>query len=224
MVASLLTAETPSADFAELLRPEPLPDGTEPEERLILCGLSWQRYLDIDKAMGDDRSGPRFYYLDGDLEIMTTSNEHERIKKWIAGFMDIYFDHLGIEIMPRGQATMRLALKAAGAEPDESWCIGEEKEFPDLVLEIALTSGGVSKLELYRRFHVPEVWFWRSGGLRIFTLREDGSGYDQVSRSRLLPELDPALLEHCVGIASWQEARREFRARLASGQKPSTQP
>jgi Uma2 family endonuclease len=42
--------------------------------------LSWRRYLDLDKALGDDRPGPRFYYLDGDLEIMTTSKEHERIK------------------------------------------------------------------------------------------------------------------------------------------------
>jgi len=71
-----------------------LPDGTDPEERLIICGLSWQRYLDLDKALGDDRPGPRFYYLDGDLEIMTTSNEHERIKKWIGDLLRIYFSRL----------------------------------------------------------------------------------------------------------------------------------
>src|SRR6266705_2249491 len=116
MVASLLTGQPPSREFLDLLRPEPLPDGTKPEERLIVCGLSWQRYLDLDKALGDDRPGPRFYYLDGDLEIMTTSNEHERIKKWIGGLLDIYFDESGAEIMPRGQATMRLAMKKSGAE------------------------------------------------------------------------------------------------------------
>ncbi len=49
--------------------------------------------------------------------------------------MDLYFGERGIRVSPRGQATMRLALKQAGAEPDESWCIGGEKEFPDLVLE-----------------------------------------------------------------------------------------
>ena len=217
MVASLLTGQPPSRELADLLRPEPLPNGTDPEERLIICGLSWQRYLDLDKALGDDRPGPRFYYLDGDLEIMTTSNEHERIKTWIGGLMEIYFDHLDIEIMPRGQATMRKALKEAGAEPDESWCLGEEKEFPDLVLEIALTSGGVSKLEIYRRFQVPEVWFWRRNGLEIFALRQDRSGYERVSQSRLLPQLDVALLERGVKIASWREARRAFRAGLAAG-------
>ena len=217
MVASLLTGQPPSPEFVDLLRPEPLPDGTNPEERLIICGLSWQRYLDLDKALGDDRPGPRFYYLDGDLEIMTTSNEHERIKKWLGGFIEDYFLHLDTEIVTRGQATMRLALKEAGAEPDESWCLGEEKEFPDLVLEIALTSGGVSKLEIYRRFRVPEVWFWRRNGMEIFALRPDGSSYERVSRSSLLPQLDVPLLERCVKIGSWREARRAFRAGLPAG-------
>lgn len=122
-----------------------------------------------------------------------------------------------VEIMPRGQATMRLALKEAGAEPDESWCLGEEKEFPDLVLEIALTSGCVSKLEIYRRFKVGEVWFWRRNSLEIFALHPDGSGYELVSKSHLLPQLDVTLLERCVKIASWMEARRAFRAGLAAG-------
>jgi Uma2 family endonuclease len=214
MVATLLIDQEETPALADLLRPEPLADGAEPEQRVILCGLSWQRYLALDKALGDDRPGPRFYYLDGDLEIMTTSNEHERIKKWLGGFMDVYFEKAGIEIMPRGQATMRRALKKAGAEPDESWCIGEEKKFPDLVLEIALTSGGVSKLELYRRFNVPEVWFWRRNKLEVFALRDDGSGYDRVQASRLLPDLDVELLERCAAIRSWQKARRAFRAGL----------
>jgi Uma2 family endonuclease len=213
MVASLLTGQDDAREFAELLRPDPLPDGTDPEERLILCGISWDRYLALDKALGDDRPGPRFYYLDGQLEIMTTSNEHERIKTWIGDLMAIFFEHAGTEIMPRGQATMRAALKQAGAEPDESWCIGEEREFPDLVLEIALTTG-LGKLEIYRRFAVPEVWFWRHDKLEIFASNTDASGYDQVPASRLLPSLDTALLERCVAIRNWQEARRAFRAGL----------
>ena len=148
---------------------------------------------------------------------MTTSNGHERIKKWIGNLLAIYFDEIDTEIMPRGQATMRQALKAAGAEPDESWCLGGEKEFPDLVLEIALTSGGVSKLEVYRRFHVPEVWFWRRNALEIFALRPDGSGYDRVAQSRLLPLLVIGLLERCVKISSWREARVAFRAGMEAG-------
>jgi Uma2 family endonuclease len=210
MVAQLLTgAEKPNA-VAELLRPELLPDGTEPEERIILCGLSWERYLALDKALGDDRPGPRFYYLDGDLEIMTTSNEHERIKKWFGDFLADYFMHLGVEVMPRGQATIRLALKQAGAQPDESWCLGEEREFPDLVLEIALTSGGLNKLEIYRRFQIPEVWFWRKNRIEIHVLGGDGT-YQASAKSSRLPDLDIGLLERCVAIRSWRQARQAFR-------------
>jgi Uma2 family endonuclease len=217
-VASILSNPEESRAYLEFLAPEPLPDGLEPESRFVHCGMSWERYLAFDKALGDDRPGPLFCYLDGQLEVMTTSGEHERIKKWLGDFLADYFMESGFEIMPRGQATMRLELREAGAEPDESWCIGEEKEFPDLVLEIALTSGGINKLELYRRFLVPEVWFWRRGKLEIFALADDGSHYERVeSGSRLLPGLDIGLLEHCVAIRSWKEARRSFRAGLVPG-------
>ena len=214
MVARLFTAQEETAPLAELLRPEPLPDGTEPEERIILCGTSWDRYLALDKALGDDRPTPRFYYLDGELEIMTTSSEHERIKKWIGDLLGDYFMHAGLDVMPRGQATMRLALQQAGAEPDESWCIGAEKDFPDMVLEIALTSGGVDKLEVYRRFKVPEVWLWRRSRIEIYVLGPTEQ-YELSPTSHLLPGLDVSLLDHCVRIPSWRQARQTFRAGLS---------
>jgi Uma2 family endonuclease len=214
MVAPVLSHAGEETALEELLRPEPLADGTEPEQRVVYCAIPWNRYLAFDKKLGDDRPGPRLYYLDGELELVTTSNEHERVKEWIGGFMDIYFDQTQIEIMPRGQATMRLALKQAGAEPDKSWCVGEEKEFPDLVLEIALTSGGISKLEIYRRFNVSEVWFWHRNKLEIFALGNSET-YEPSPNSRLLPGLDISLLERCVAIRSWQQARQAFRAGLS---------
>jgi Uma2 family endonuclease len=217
MVAELLAHRLPSQQFAELLRPEPLPDGADPEERLIVCGLSWQRYLDLDQAFGDDRPGPRLYYLDGELEIMTTSKEHERVKKWIGDFVGDYFFQHGIEVVTLGQATIRGTLSEAGAEPDESWCVAEAKEIPDLVLEIAMTSGGLNKLEIYRRLAVREVWFWRRDALEIFALRPSGSGYEATPKSQLLPQLDIPLLERCVRMRSWTEARRTFRASLPTG-------
>ena len=110
---------------------------------------------------------------------------------------------------------MRQPLKQAGAEPDESWCIGQEKEFPDLVLEIALTTGGVNKLEIYQRFKVSEVWFWRGNRLEIFTLSTAGS-YELSAKSRLLPDLNLSLIERCVAIRAWRQARQMFRAGLAT--------
>ena len=198
--------------FAEIA---PLPSGIMPEERAVIFGMGWERYLGFDKALGDDRPGPRLYYLDGDLEIMSTSKEHERIKEYIGDFMADFFWETQTQNMPRGQATMQM-LEEAGAEPDKSWCVGEEGEWPDIVLEIALTSGALSKLEIYRRFHVPEVWFWRRDALEVWNLRADGSGYDgPAPASRVLPALPVALIVRCVPIADWLAARRAFREGLA---------
>ena len=136
----------------------------------------------------------------------------ERIKKWISGFLEDYFLAARTEIMPRGQATMRLALKQAGAEPDESWCLGQEKEFPDLVLEIALTSGGIDKLEVYRKFKVPEVWFWRRGRLTVHALR--GDAYQEISASEILPGIDLMELAAHLDRPTASQAIREYRARI----------
>ncbi len=214
MVASLLLEPDEKRQFAELLRPEPLPDGSEPEERMTVGGLSWQQYLALDKALGDDRPGPRLCYLEGQLEIMTTSIEHERLVEWLGAFIEIYFEHRDIRFTTRGSATMQQAMKQAAAQPDKAWCLGREKKFPDLVLEIALTSGGVEKLEVYRRFAVAEVWIWRRGKLVFYGLREDGSGYEPFSQSQLLPGFKRPLAERCIRMEDALEARRTFRLGL----------
>jgi len=214
MISSVSTYGGNGAAIEELLKPD-AESGVDPEQRVVYFGISWNRYLAIDKRLGDDRSVPRLYFLDRELEIMTTSNEHERIKKWIGDFLGDYFLDAGMEIATRGQATIRLPLKEAGAEPDESWCIGGEKEFPDLVLEIALTSGGVNKLEIYRRFKVPEVWFYHRNQIEIFALGKSGR-YSKVQNSRLLRGIDISLIERCLRIHSWQKARQAFRGGLAT--------
>jgi len=217
MISSVSTYGGNGAAIEELLKPD-RPAGVEPEQRVVYFGISWGRYLAIDKRLGDDRSIPQLYFLDGELEIMTTSNEHERVKRLIGDFLGDYFMETGTEVVPRGQATMRNPLKEAGAEPDESWCIGEEQQFPDLVLEIALTSGGVNKLEIYRRFKVPEVWFYRRNQIEIFVLGKSGR-YSKVQKSKLLRGLDISLVERCLRIHSWQQARQTFRAGLAKSRR-----
>ena len=85
---------------------------------------------------------------------------------------------------------------------------------PDLALEIALSSGGIRKLELYRQLSIPEVWIWRKSRLEMHGLRPDGSGYDPLEESRFLPGLSKSLIERCIAIEPWEEARRIFREGL----------
>ena len=129
MVASLLTGQEESSALARILHPDPLADGSEPESRLIVCGMSWDRYLALDRTLGDDRPGPRFYYLSGDLEIMTTSNEHERIKQGLGEFLAEYVISAKLDLVPRGTATRRQTLKQAGAQPAQPRDMGGERGF-----------------------------------------------------------------------------------------------
>lgn len=207
--------ETPTLD--ELLAARPVLDREQPEKRLTVSGVSWERYLAVDAELGHDCSGPRLFYLDQVLEIVTTSNKHEIVKKWLAGFLEDYFLQARLKVAPRGEATIRL-LAEAGAEPDESWCVGTEKEWPDIVLEIALSSGGLSKLKVYQRFGIPEVWIWRRGRLEFHALRPDGSGYDVQPQSAFTPDLDLPLVYHCLEIPDWSEARLAFRDGLEGRQ------
>ena len=76
----MLKDENGVAAVEQLLRPEALPEGGEPEQRLIFCGISWERYLAFDQTLGDDRPAPRLYFLDGpgthdDFERARTNQE-----------------------------------------------------------------------------------------------------------------------------------------------------
>ena len=183
------------------------------EDRLMFSGVSWDGYLALDDALGHDRSSPRLYWLDGMVEIMSTSSKHEELKKWIATLVEQFFIAKRIRAYPRGQATIK-QLKEAGAEPEESWTFDERKEVPDLVLEIALTSGGLPKLEIYQRFAVPEVWFWRKDQLEVWTL-DAGSYTGPHDASRLMPELPLRSLAECAVIPDWMDAILQFRQTLA---------
>jgi hypothetical protein len=67
------------------------------------------------------RPGPRFYYLNGELEIKTTSNEQETIKEMDRRPNGRLFEEAGIEVMPRGAQSnvhgSRLVAPSAPASP-----------------------------------------------------------------------------------------------------------
>ena len=178
------------------------------EQHFILPGYyNWQQFKAI-QALMDEVGGVRLSYLDGCVEFMTVSEEHEYLKTVIGFLLELYFGEMGIEYFPVGSATREDENKGASFEPDESYYIGEKKEHPDLAIEVAITSGGTRKLEKYRRFQIAEVWFWQNNKIAVYRLREDN--YEQVDRSEFLPELDLELLVRCVLMPSRLEARKEF--------------
>jgi Uma2 family endonuclease len=185
---------------------------SQPEQRVVLEGVSWQQYELLLATLGDDFPALRLSYLEGTLEIMTTSPLHEELKSTIRMLLEVYFQEFRIRYHCIGSATFRKVAKQRGLEPDECYCLGQKKEFPDLAIEVVLSSGLVDKLEIYRGLGVTEVWVWESGRFTIHHLRTDG--YERIENSELLPECDIELLASYVQPENQFDAVMAFRAAL----------
>jgi Uma2 family endonuclease len=180
-------------------------------QRFVLPGRhSWQDFKAIQGLM-EQQSGLRMAYLDGVIEFMTLGEYHETIKSMIAILLGIYFWQQGIQFIPVGSATRESKEKSVSFEPDESYYLGEKKEHPDLAIEVNVTSGSPQKLEKYQRLSIREVWIWQAEKLVIYVL--EGDRYQETPTSKLLPNLDIALLEECVVMPSRLEAIQRFTTR-----------
>jgi Uma2 family endonuclease len=184
----------------------------EEDQRIFLRGVTWSEY-EVLLAIRGDRAGVRIAYLEGDLEIMSPSINHEGIKKTIARLLEAYGDERGIDFNGYGSWTIKRAPKERGVEPDECYIFGtERKEAPDLAIEVVWTHGGLDKLDIYRGLGVREVWLWRDEVIEVHVLQN--GAYSRVPRSAFLPDLDLALLTSFLDRPNQAQAVREFRAEL----------
>jgi Uma2 family endonuclease len=193
------------------------PVSTPPEERvdqrIVMYNVPWTAY-EAQLALRGDAPVPRVAYLDGAMELMSPSRDHERIKSYIGCLVEAYALERGVDLSPYGAWTFWQAPKSSGLEPDECYIVGSDQraERPDLAIEVVWTSGGLDKLEIYRRLEVPEVWVWRDGKLYVHVLR--GSAYEQVEHSEQLPGIDLALLVSFLDRPTAMQAIRAYRDAL----------
>ncbi len=191
--------------------PHSLPNA---EQRLVLESVTWQQYEALVTLFMDQFPALRMTYLEGSLELMTTSPEHERLKTIIGRLIEAFAEELDLDLNGYGSATFRKEAAARGLEPDECYCLGELHEVPDIALEIVLTSGGIDKLKVYQGLGIEEVWFWENQHLSIYGLTEVGEAYEALGISQLLPQLDIALLASYVDSSNQTQAVKAYRQAL----------
>lgn len=192
-------------DLSERLQAE------DPEQRQIISGVSWQGYETLLNELGDSLRY-RVTYLDGVIELVSPSSRHERNKNNIGSLVEIYCQEKRIRYFPLGSTTLRREEKTGGTEPDESYCVGEDKEFPDIAIEVVVSSGGIEKLEVYKRLGVKEVWFFKKNQFEIYHLRDEV--YEKIAQSEVLPNLDLVVLAQYAVAPVPLEAALEFREKV----------
>jgi Uma2 family endonuclease len=202
--------------------------GSLEEPHIVLHDVTWEDYERIGDALRD-RPGLRLTYELGTLEIMTTSNRHERLKKCFARYLEMIIDGLEMEMEVGGSMTFKQTGKR-GLEPDECYWIQNAGKVrgcdydpelhppPDLIVEIELSRSAVSRMGLFASLKVPEVWRYKAKKLTIHRLNVSGE-YRVVKKSKALPLLDvrviPILVEEGMD-SGYQIGARRVEAWLRS--------
>jgi Uma2 family endonuclease len=176
------------------------------DQRLLLSEVDWPTY---DRLLNDlEGRHLRFNFDRGQLEIMTVSAEHERVKKLLARLLETLTEVLNIPILSLGNTTFRREDSARGLEPDECWYIGHEEQMrgrdsidllidppPDLVIEIEISRSVLDRMDIYAALGVPEVW--RCDGRSITVAVLAGDGYTEIDHSPAFPTVPlRGIIEH----------------------------
>lgn len=205
---------------------------TQAESRIVLTNVSWSTFEAL--LAETDRRGTRFTYDRGDLEMMSPSREHERIKRLIGRMIETATLELGIPVSSGGSTTLKSQLKQRGVEPDECYYVASEPRVrgkddldlavdppPDLAVEVDLSSSSVDQFGIYAALGVPELWLCNGSAIRAFRLQSDGT-YAGEPQSLSLPLLPLAELERFLARrnetdeTTWTRSFRDWVRTLES--------
>lgn len=195
----------------------PLINQPSTDQRLVYGGITWQHFKLIQAGFAES-PGVRLSYYNYEIEILTPGREHNVFSRVIGFLIELFCLEYNIEFDPTGSMTQEREGEVS-AEADESYCFGESKPTPDLVIEVIFTSGNSKKLQRYQALNVPEVWLWQDGLFSLYHLRDNS--YEKISRSEILElaTLDLDLLTRCVLIA--QTSRLEAATTFRNALKPN---
>ncbi|MEM9486047.1 MAG: Uma2 family endonuclease [Cyanobacteria bacterium P01_F01_bin.116] len=180
-----------------------------PKDRpLLFKGLTWREFKVVEQLL--EQPGYRLSFLDGTLEIQQMPGEaHETFKERIAALLELYLLMAGFDFKPTGSMTLEDEAATVKREADKSYKLTPTSKRPDLAIEIVFSSGGIDKLEAYKRLKISEVWFWEDGVLALYHFR-DGL-YEKINASEAVPGIDLDAFCRCILIENHVEAIKTFQ-------------
>ena len=202
------------------------------EQRFVLPDVSWATYEQL-LANYENSGSPRFTYLQGDLEIIMPSRQHEENSETFKQFVQTVCEERDLDFRGLGSTTYKREDLLGGAEPDGCFYIQNVARIvgasnldlaihppPDLVIEIDLTSPSVNKFSIYAALGVPEIWHHQNGQTKIYALRE--GAYQEAAASQTLTGVTGAVLDQFLAASrdtrrpAWLRSVREWAQETAS--------
>ncbi|MHC4921392.1 MAG: Uma2 family endonuclease [Planctomycetota bacterium] len=199
---------------------------TAPVQHAVLEGVRFETYERLLDDLGDRQI--RLTYDRGVLEIVSPSQQHERIKYLIGRLVCAMTLELGIPILGGGSTTWRRQDLEKGLEPDECFWVKNEAKIrgrmdldlrvdppPDLAVEVDVHAQSLDRMVIYGALGVPEVWRYRDARITVHLRQEDGS-YDVSETSACfpwlpMPDLTAWLIRACSGKQDETSLMRAFQ-------------
>jgi Uma2 family endonuclease len=202
-------------------RPLVIPPDPDTTDHFVYLHGDWDDYERL-LAMRGESAVPRITYLEGLIELMSPSQYHEIDKTRFARLLEAWAEEAGVDLEGYGSWTLKRKRQKRGAEADECYRVNRraapENDRPDIAIEVIWTSGGIDKLEVYRKLKVREVWYYERGSLKFFALRGERGreSYVEIPHSEFLPQLPEKLILAAMGDATQSQtaAVRALRAQL----------
>jgi len=234
---STIAAPQPAAPRAPALTPLPravtlmdIANALKPGQCLTVNGVTWDEYWRMVLWRDEYRThSVRLTFDRGELSVMVVTNEHERLKKYLDQFLQMWLEATNTSYLPSGELTHHRDDTERGFEPDECYYVQNwqkvtgtrEIDFkkdppPDLLIEVEVSRTVVSRLSVIAAFKIPEVWRYDGERITPLALQLNGT-YAEVTASTVLPgfpfaaaaaELTRALASH----DDFGTIRRRFRA------------
>jgi Uma2 family endonuclease len=170
-----------------------------PEERVLLHNISWETYERL-LAENPDACGTRFFYNDGELEIMVVYIGHEQPNRALAALAENTAFITGRDFCRTGSSTYQREDLAKGFEPDSSFYFRNAKSVrgkkeidlandppPELVIEVDISRSSLNRFPIFAAIGVAEIW--RYDGNRVRFYRLEGREYSEIEDSRVLPPM-----------------------------------
>ena len=192
------------------------------DETFTIHGLSWDQYVAIGKALGD-QAGLRTLYLDGSLTFVSPAYIHEQSGDWLDSIIKAIVRGCRIELSVVGSTTLRKA-GLAGLEGDKAYYLRESVDRmrgfreidlkihppPDLAIEVENSNKADEAMAIYAHLGVPEVWRHDVRRNRLGFWKLDANcEYQAIEVSHHFPFLTPvdvlAMLELAAEVGSYTQ-------------------
>ena len=169
--------------------------GTQKSDRITtITDTTWAEYIALNLP------SEKVSFRNGVITIVSPGRNHEMIADYIRMIILMCCRNCNMSLFTFNQTRLRYEGKE-GKEPDVAYCFGEDKEKPDLAVEVNLTSGSIDDLTKYQYLQIPEVWIWENSRIKFFSL--DSAGYLESTVSEYLPSLTTdrvtEIVNNCFG-------------------------